>query len=83
MRNSDNSVKCVQPDEKSAADWISSIKVIKVNYLNSRPYILIDRNSMDWYYFLDKYSSLTGRFRFNYTTSRDDMRKTIERIRNK
>lgn len=38
---------------------------------------------MDWYYFLDKFSNLTGKFRFNYTTSKDDMRKTIERIRNK
>jgi len=64
------------------ADWIASIKVIKVDCLNSRPYILIDRNSMDWFYFLDKYSKLTGRFRFQYTTSKDDMRKTIERIRN-
>jgi hypothetical protein len=65
------------------ADWISSIKVIKVDSLNSRPYIIIDRNSMDWYYFLDKYSNLTGRFRFVYATSKDDMRKLIEKIRSK
>ncbi len=65
------------------ADWISSIKVIKVDYLNSRPYIIIDRNSMDWYYFLDKFSNLTGRFRFVYAMSKDDMRKVIEKIRSK
>lgn len=73
----DTNVKCVQSDEKAAADWLNSIKVLKVDYLSSRPYILIDRNAMDWYYFLDKYSKLTGRFRFNYATSKDDIRKTI------
>lgn len=76
-------VKCVQSDEKAAADWINSIKVLKVDYLSSRPYVLIDRNAMDWYYFLEKYSGLTGRFRFNYVTDKDDMRKTIEKIRMK
>ncbi len=77
VRNSDSTVKCVLPDQKSAADWISNIKVLKVDYLNSRPYVLIDRQSMDWYYFLDKYSKLTGRFRFIYCKSQDDLRKTI------
>ena len=38
---------------------------------------------MDWYYFLDKYSNLTVRFRFIYATSKDDMRKMIEKIRSK
>lgn len=83
IRNMEATVKCVQSDEKAAADWINSIKVLKVDYLSSKPYILIDRNVMDWYYFLDKYSTLTGRFRFNYVTGKDDMRKTIEKIRMK
>ena len=77
MPNDYNTVKCVQPDEKSTADWIAYTKVIKVDYLQSRPYILIDRNSMDWYYFLDKFSTLTARFRFSYINNKDEMRKTI------
>lgn len=38
---------------------------------------------MDWYYFLNKFSTLSGRFRFNYVTGKDDMRRTIENIRMK
>lgn len=30
IRNMDATVKCVQSDEKAAADWINSIKVLKV-----------------------------------------------------
>jgi hypothetical protein len=64
-------------DQKAAADWINSIKVMKVDQLNSKPYILIDKSSADWYYFLEKYSNLTNKFRFIYTTSKDDMRRAI------
>ena len=70
-------------DQKAAADWLNSIKVLKFDRIQSKPFILIDKSSADWYYFLDKYSGLTNRFRFIYTTNKDDMRKTIEKIRHK
>jgi hypothetical protein len=76
-------VKCIQRDEKSAADWINTIKVLKVDYLQSRPFVIIDRNSLDWYYWLDKFSKLSGKFRFVFVTSKTDMKKNVERIREK
>jgi hypothetical protein len=65
-----NFVKGLFSDEETASSWISSIKVLPVNYQQSRPYIIIDHNSLDWQYFLHKYSLLTGSFRYIYVNSR-------------
>ena len=65
-----NYVKVLFSDEQTATSWISSIKVLPVNYQQSRPYIIFDHNSLDWQYFLHKYSVLTKSFRYLYVNSR-------------
>jgi len=61
-------------NEREAGEWLCSIKVLLAEFDYCIPHILIDSNSLDYYYFLDKYSLITKRFTFGYISSKENMK---------
>lgn len=61
-------------DDGEAGEWLCSIKVILAEFEDCIPHILIDNNSLDYYYFLDKYSKITKRFTFAYAATKENIK---------
>jgi len=61
--------------EGAAGEWLCAIKVLPANCEYCFPHVLIDKSTLDYYYFLDKYSQLTRKFTFNYFQNKEDLKK--------
>lgn len=53
---------------------------MKPNYDIVKPHIIIDKNSSNWYYFLNKHAG-KGRYNFHYVDSNQDAMNLIMKIR--
>ena len=67
----DANVRKVTPTYTQAAEWLSKIKVLPAEVDYIIPHIIIDKNSQEYFYFLEKYSQLTRRFTFAYCGTKE------------
>lgn len=65
--------------EGEAGEWLCKIKVNLAGVDFVIPHVAIDRSCLEYYYFLEKYSRLTGRFTFGFYSAREDLRQELQR----
>lgn len=63
-----------------ALAYIAGTKLKQPKYEITKPHILIDKGSQDWYYFLDKNKGL-DRYNFHYIDSQSDALRVISEVR--
>lgn len=73
----DDKVRKAVPSEAAAGEWLCGIKVIGAEFDYVIPHVVMDRNSLDYYYFLDKYSRITRRFTYNFSATKEELRKEV------
>lgn len=74
----DPRISKILPNETEVGNWLARIKVNKVDVNRVIPHIIIDRNTVDWQHFLNKYRNLTSKFTYSYVNSPEELRKELE-----
>lgn len=76
----DKFIKGAFEEGQQAIDYISNTKLLKPNFDMVKPNIIIDKNSSNWYYFLNK-NLYKGRYNFHYVDNLQDAMNLIMKIR--
>lgn len=69
--------------EAQAGEWICKIRVNLADLDFVIPHIAIDKNALEYFYFLEKYSRLTRRFTFAYYASKEEVRQELLQRKNR
>ena len=81
------SIASSEPTVDKMSRWISEIEVKPINVNKSIPHIFIDNNSVNWFYYLDKYSDIWSKnsskkdFTFEYLKSPEEISGRVAEIR--
>lgn len=70
IQTQDSKVRRVFGSEGEAGEWLCKMRVILAAVEFVIPHVAIDRNCLEYYYFLEKYSRITARFTFAFYSAR-------------
>lgn len=66
---------------RDAGEWLCNTTVLPINYSYITPHVVVDKNTLHYYYFLDKYSAMTNKFTFSYISSKEELKKIVSEQR--
>jgi hypothetical protein len=77
IQTHDEKVRRIVASETLAGEWLCKIRVNLADLDFVIPHVVIDRNSLEYFYFLEKYSRLARRFSFSFCATKEEVRAEL------